>query len=96
MIRILTEPEANIIKQYIALLATENFTLDITRSAIEKIADLAIHINKEVENIGARRLHTIIEKLLEDISFEASERPNEKFSIDDVYVDEKLKLCNLI
>ena len=91
MIRILTEPEANIIKQYIALLATENFTLEITPDAIEKIADVAIYINKEVENIGARRLHTLIEKLLEDISYNASERVNEKFVIDAAYVDDKLK-----
>jgi ATP-dependent HslUV protease ATP-binding subunit HslU len=86
MIRILTEPESSLIKQYIALMATEKLELCFEESAVEKIADLATEINKEVENIGARRLHTILEKLLEDISFNASEKPGTKESINGEYV----------
>ena len=73
MIKILLEPETSLIKQYSALIGTEDVHLEFTDSAIEKIADYAITINLEVEDIGARRLHTILENLLEDISFEASE-----------------------
>ena len=73
-IKILKEPEANLIEQYIALLGTENFTLKFEDEAIEKIADIAVAINENVENIGARRLHTVLEILLEDISFNASDR----------------------
>lgn len=91
MIRILVEPEASIIKQYIALMETEKFALSFDDSAIAKIAALATEINKEVENIGARRLHTIIEKLLEEISFEASEKSGEEFIITESYVDQKLE-----
>lgn len=73
-VRILTEPEANLIKQYQALLATEEFTLSFEEDAIREIAVLAAEVNQNVENIGARRLHTVIEKLLETISFEASDK----------------------
>lgn len=73
-VRILTEPEANLILQYKELLKTENFTLEFTNDAIEEIASLAVQINESVEDIGARRLHTILEKLLEDISFSASDK----------------------
>lgn len=73
-VRILTEPEANLILQYKELLKTENFTLEFTNDAIEEIASLAVKINESVEDIGARRLHTILEKLLEDISFSASDK----------------------
>lgn len=86
MIRILTEPESSLIKQYIALMATEKLELSFEKEAIEKIAGLATEINREVENIGARRLHTILEKLLEDISFNASENPGAKESISAEYV----------
>lgn len=71
--RILIEPEASLIKQYVALMATENVTLDFEDEAIEEIANLAAEINHNVENIGARRLHTVLERLLEEISFTASE-----------------------
>jgi ATP-dependent HslUV protease ATP-binding subunit HslU len=73
--RILTEPEASLIRQYKALLATEGVTLEFDEAAIDEIALLAEEINTAVENIGARRLHTILERLLEEISFGASDRP---------------------
>ena len=76
-IRILTEPEANLIKQYKALMATEDFEIEFTEDAIEKIADIAVEINQNVENIGARRLQTVMELLLEDIAFNASDRPGQ-------------------
>jgi ATP-dependent HslUV protease ATP-binding subunit HslU len=90
MVRILTEPETSLIKQYIALMATEHLNLSFNSEAIDKIADLATEINREVENIGARRLHTLLEKLLEDISFNASEKAGEKTSIDAEYVNKTL------
>ena len=80
-VRILTEPEASLIKQYKALLATEEVDLDFTDDAIEEIATLAAEINSGVENIGARRLQTVMEKLLEEISFTASERGGERIEI---------------
>ena len=89
-VRILTEPEANLIEQYIALLGTENFTLKFTSEAIEKIADIAVLINENVENIGARRLHTVLEILLEDISFSASDKDGQEFNVTAEFVEEKL------
>ena len=89
-IRILTEPEANLIEQYVALMKTENLDLEFAKEAIEKIADVAVQINENVENIGARRLHTVLEILLEDISFEASEKSGEKVVISAEMVEEKL------
>ena len=89
-VRILTEPEANLIEQYQALLATENFGLSFEQNAIDKIADIAVMINENVENIGARRLHTVLEILLEDISFSASDRSGEKIVITEKMVEEKL------
>ena len=89
-VRILTEPEANLIEQYTALLQTENFHLKFTPEAIEKIADIAVAINENVENIGARRLHTVLEILLEDISFTASDRSGEEVSITPQMVEDKL------
>lgn len=86
-VRILTEPEANLIRQSKAMLATEKVTLNFDDDAIAKIAELATKINDEVENIGARRLHTIIEKLLEEISFMAPEKAGETFTIDTNYVE---------
>jgi len=88
--RILVEPKNALIKQYKALLATEGVDLDFTPEAISKIAEIAYRINEEMENIGARRLHTVMEKLLEDISFEAPERRGSRVVIDDRYVEEKL------
>jgi len=89
-VRILTEPEASLIKQYIALMAVEEVTLELTDDAIAEIADLAAEINHGVENIGARRLHTVMEKLMEDISFTASERNGESIIIDAEQVREKV------
>jgi ATP-dependent HslUV protease ATP-binding subunit HslU len=85
-VRILTQTEASLIKQYKALIGTENVTLEISDDAIESIADLAAEINKSVENIGARRLHTVMEKLLEEISFTATDRAGERLQIDAAYV----------
>ena len=80
-IRILTEPEANLITQAKAMMATENLTLEFTQDAIEAIADLAASVNQNVENIGARRLHTIMEKLLEELSFKAPDMAGESVTI---------------
>jgi ATP-dependent HslUV protease ATP-binding subunit HslU len=81
-VRILKEPESSLLVQYEALLATENVTLVFGEDAIGAIADLAAEINANVENIGARRLHTVMERLLEEISFEASDRAGETIQID--------------
>ena len=89
-VRILTEPEANLIIQHIALLKTENLELEFTTEAIDKIADLAVQINENVENIGARRLHTVLEILLEEISFNASDRPGQKEIITVEMVENRL------
>ena len=91
LVKILNEPESSLIKQYIALLSVEDITLTFTPDAIEQIADLAAEINQGVENIGARRLHTVLEKLLEEISFEASERSGESIVINADMVNLKLK-----
>lgn len=85
-VKILTEPEASLIKQYIALLGTEEVTLKFTDDGIQEIAKLAADVNQNIENIGARRLHTVMEKLLEDISFEASDKSRETFTVDADYV----------
>ncbi len=85
-VRILTEPEASLIKQYTALMGVEEVTLDFTQDAIAEIADLAAEINSGVENIGARRLQTVMEKLLEEISFVASERGGDTLIVDADYV----------
>jgi len=88
--RILVEPEASLIKQYKALLGTEKVTLDFTDDAIDELARLAADVNGSVENIGARRLHTLLERLLEDISFDANEKPESAVTIDAAYVQDKL------
>lgn len=88
--RILTEPYNALIKQYIALLDTEGVALEFSEDAIDEISEIAEQVNEKTENIGARRLHTILERLLEEISFEAPERKNEKLAIDRIYVREKL------
>ena len=88
--RILVEPEASLKKQYVALLGTEGVTLDLTDEAIEEIATLAYDINGRVENIGARRLQTVMEKLVEEISFNASDRGGEAIRIDKAYVRDKV------
>jgi ATP-dependent HslUV protease ATP-binding subunit HslU len=88
--RILTEPEASLIKQYKALLKTEEVTLEFAAEAVDALADLAAEINKSVENIGARRLHTVMERLLEDISFTATDRAGATITIDAAYVQERV------
>ena len=89
-VRILTEPEASLIKQYTALLATEGVTLDFTEDGVEEIATLAADVNESVENIGARRLMTVMERLLEDISFDATDKPGTSITIDAAYVREQV------
>ena len=84
--RILTEPEASLIKQYIALLQTEGVTLEIADDAIDALADVAVAVNSTVENIGARRLQTVMERVLDDISFSAPDRNGETIRIDAEYV----------
>jgi ATP-dependent HslUV protease ATP-binding subunit HslU len=88
--RILTEPEHNLLAQYAALMKTEGLTLDFAEDAIDALADLAADINDRVENIGARRLATVLEKLLEEISFSASDRAGDQVLVDAAYVKEKV------
>lgn len=89
-IRILQEPDQSLILQYKALLATEGVTIEFTDSAIERIAEIATEVNQETDNIGARRLHTILERLLEELSYEASEIAPAHIEITSNYVDQKL------
>jgi ATP-dependent HslUV protease ATP-binding subunit HslU len=89
-VRILTEPEASLTKQYISLLATEDVALEFTDDAVEELAELAVEVNSQTENIGARRLATLMEKLLEEISFEAPERRGETIQVDGDYVRDTL------
>jgi ATP-dependent HslUV protease ATP-binding subunit HslU len=84
--RILTEPEASLIKQYIALMATEGVTLEFSEDAIDAVADVAVAVNSNVENIGARRLQTVMERVLDDVSFSAPDRSGEAVKIDADYV----------
>jgi ATP-dependent HslUV protease ATP-binding subunit HslU len=88
--RILVEPEASLVKQYVALLATEGVTIEITDAAVAEIARLAAEINEKVENIGARRLHTVMERMVEEISFTASDRAGETVVIDPDYVRDNI------
>ena len=88
-LKILTIPENALIKQHKALLETEGVEIEFTESAIEEIATMAFLMNEQTENIGARRLHTILEKLLEDISFNIPDMEEDKLVIDDEYVKEK-------
>ena len=90
MRRILTEPEHNLIRQYASLLGTESVTLEFTDGAIDALADLAADINDRVENIGARRLHTVLERLLEDISFTATDKAGQTVVVDAAYVRDKV------
>ena len=89
-VKILTEPTNALVKQYVALLGTENVKVVFTMEAIEKIAEIAYQVNRDTDNIGARRLHTILEKLLEDLLFEASEMQMGEITITEAYVEEKL------
>jgi ATP-dependent HslUV protease ATP-binding subunit HslU len=89
--RILREPRASLIRQYEALLGTEGVTLEFSAEAIEAMADLAFQVNRTTQNIGARRLHTILERVLEDISFDAPDRTDTRFVVDDKLVRERLE-----
>ena len=89
-VRILTETEASLIKQYIALMATEGVDLEFTENAIDEIATIAVELNSTIENIGARRLQTVMERVLDEISFTAPDLADEKFVIDADYVQQNL------
>ena len=91
LVRILTEPRNALVKQYQALMETEGISLDFTREGIDAIAAIAVEVNDRTENIGARRLFTIVERLLEEVSFEAQELQEKKVVIDAPYVNEHLK-----
>jgi ATP-dependent HslUV protease ATP-binding subunit HslU len=88
--RILREPNNALTKQYVALLATEGVTIEFAESGIERLADVAFQVNESTENIGARRLHTVMERLLEEISYAAADKSGEKYVIDADYVDKNL------
>jgi ATP-dependent HslUV protease ATP-binding subunit HslU len=88
--RILTEPDASLTEQYRALLATEGVSLEFDETGITRLAEIAWQVNESTENIGARRLHTVVERLLEAISFEAADKSGEKLLIDAAYVDSQL------
>jgi ATP-dependent HslUV protease ATP-binding subunit HslU len=89
-VRILTEPDASLTEQYQSLLATENVDLEFDPSGVRRIAEVAWQVNEQSENIGARRLHTVLERLLETISFNAAHSGGQSFTIDASYVDEHL------
>ena len=84
------EPEHSLLKQYGALMGTEGVTLEFGEDAVDALADLAADINERVENIGARRLATVLEKLLEEVSFTASDRHGERVAVDAAYVNERV------
>ena len=88
--RILVEPNASLSEQYTALMNTEGLTLGFTEDGIQRIAEVAFEVNERTENIGARRLHTLMERLLESLSFEAPDRDGETITIDATYVNEQL------
>jgi ATP-dependent HslUV protease ATP-binding subunit HslU len=89
-VRILTEPDASLTSQYTALLDTEEVSLDFDESGVRRLAEVAFHVNENTENIGARRLHTVMERLLETVSFEASDKSGSTLTIDAAYVDDHL------
>jgi ATP-dependent HslUV protease ATP-binding subunit HslU len=89
-VRILTEPDASLTTQYAALLGTEDVTLDFTDDGVRRVAEVAFHVNENTENIGARRLHTVMERLLETVSFEASDKGGTTLTVDAAYVDDHL------
>ena len=88
--RVLTEPKASLTEQSIAMLATEGVTLEFTKDGIRKLADAAFHVNEKTENIGARRLYTVMERLLDEISFEAADHAGQSVLVDAAYVDKHL------
>ncbi len=89
-VRILTEPDASLTSQYQALIATEEVDLEFTESGVQRLAEVAFHVNENTENIGARRLHTVMERLLETVSFDASDKSGTSITVDAGYVDEHL------
>jgi ATP-dependent HslUV protease ATP-binding subunit HslU len=89
-VRILTEPDASLTLQYKALLATEGVAVEFSESGVRRIAEVAFQVNENTENIGARRLHTVMERLLETVSFEASDKSGTQIQVDAAYVDEHL------
>jgi len=89
-VRILTEPDASLVRQYQALMATEGLELDFTDDGVARLAEVAWEVNERTENIGARRLHTVLERLLEEISFEAADRGGQRVVVDAKYVDDHL------
>jgi ATP-dependent HslUV protease ATP-binding subunit HslU len=89
-VRILTEPKNALLKQYKALLETEGIVLSFTEDAVAEIAEIASLVNQRMENIGARRLHTVLERLLDEISFDAPDRREKKIAVDAGYVRKKL------
>jgi ATP-dependent HslUV protease ATP-binding subunit HslU len=89
-VRILTEPNASLPSQYHALLGTEDVNIEFTESGVRRIAEVAYQVNESTENIGARRLHTVMERLLETISFEASDKGGSSLQINAGYVDDHL------
>ncbi|OBU09533.1 HslU--HslV peptidase ATPase subunit [Photobacterium aquimaris] len=88
--RILTEPKASLTQQYVALMATESVDIEFSPAGVDSLAEAAWQVNERTENIGARRLHTVMERLMEEISYDASEKSGEKFLIDDAYVQARL------
>jgi ATP-dependent HslUV protease ATP-binding subunit HslU len=88
--RILTEPHNALTKQYVALLATEGVSLEFTEAGIARLAEIAFQVNERTENIGARRLHTVLERLLDEISYRASDESGQHHVVDPAYVDERL------
>ena len=88
--RILTEPRNALVRQYIALLGTEELTLTFTPGAVERIADFAARVNEITENIGARRLHTVMERLLDEVSFDAPDMGVASVTVDEMYVERML------
>jgi ATP-dependent HslUV protease ATP-binding subunit HslU len=89
-VRILTEPRSALVKQYIALIGTEGVELTFTAGAVERLADFAARVNEATENIGARRLHTVMERLLDQLSFDAPDMDDKSVTIDEAYVDRML------
>jgi ATP-dependent HslUV protease ATP-binding subunit HslU len=89
-VRILTEPDASLTAQYRALLGTESVDLEFSGDGVQRIAEIAHHVNERTENIGARRLHTVMERLLESISYDATEKPGSALRVDAAYVDAHL------
>jgi len=89
-VRILTEPDASLTTQYQALMSTEGVSVQFSQDGVRRIAEIAFQVNERTENIGARRLHTVMERLLESVSYEASEQGGAQVTIDAKYVDEHL------